>query len=154
MITKAAKETKAQEHLEKNKAHIAEFQQAIDTITEKLKTRAKTHDASKLKEPELTQYTEAEEKLEKFKPGSPEYLKIRDKYDIILSKHFTKNPHHPEHFKNGFNDMSILDLLDVLTDWRLDCGDGDWNKFVDDRRDYYRMDDQVVRIFKNSKKIF
>ena len=153
MITKAAKETKAQEYLEMNKAHIAEFQQAIDTLTEKLKQRAKAHDASKLKEPELTQYTEAEEKLENFKPGSKSYLTFARKEDIILSKHYSKNPHHVEHFKNGFNDMTILDLVDVLTDWRLDCGDEDWNKFVDDRKDYYKMSDQLVDIFKNSKDV-
>ena len=154
MITKAAKETKAQEYLEKNKAHIAEFQQAIDTLTEKLKQRAKTHDASKLKEPELTQYTEAEEKLENFKPGSKSYLTFAQKHHIIFSEHFKKNPHHVEHFKNGFNDMTLLDLIDVLTDWRLDCGDEDWNKFVDDRKEFYGMDNQVVSIFKNSKDIF
>ena len=150
MLTNTAK---TQTYLSNNKTHVYDFQEAINTICKALTTRAKTHDASKLKEPELTQYTEAAEKLEKFKPGSSDYLKIRDKYAIILSKHFTKNSHHPEHFKNGFNDMSILDLVDVLVDWKLDCGDGDWNKFVDDRRDYYGMSDQVVQIFKNSKDV-
>jgi hypothetical protein len=123
MITKTAK---ASSYLEENEAHIAEFQQAIEDLCSALKRRAKTHDASKLKEPELTQYTEAEHELEKFKPGSKSYLTFAQKHSIILDRHYSKNPHHVEHFENGFDDMTILDLIDVLVDWKLDCGDGDW----------------------------
>ena len=150
MITKAAKEST---YLEKNKAHIAEFQQAIATLTEKLKQRAKTHDASKLQEPELTQYTEVEEKLEKHPIGSHNYRSIVKQNKPILDKHYKNNPHHPEHFKNGFNSMTILDLVDVFTDWKLDCGDEDWDSFVDSRTDYYSLSSQLATILKNSKNI-
>jgi hypothetical protein len=32
--------------------------------------------------------------------------------------HYPKNRHHPEHFEDGMNDMNLLDLIEMLADWK------------------------------------
>ena len=34
-----------------------------------------------------------------------------------LKHHYEVNSHHPEHFDNGINDMTIIDVIEMLCDW-------------------------------------
>ncbi len=35
-----------------------------------------------------------------------------------IQKHYKRNSHHPEHYKNGFLDMTELDKLELIADWK------------------------------------
>lgn len=35
-----------------------------------------------------------------------------------LEHHYAMYRHHPEHFQNGVNDMNLIDLVEMLADWK------------------------------------
>lgn len=35
-----------------------------------------------------------------------------------IAHHYAANDHHPEHWPNGVNDMSLLSILEMLCDWK------------------------------------
>jgi hypothetical protein len=35
-----------------------------------------------------------------------------------LDHHYLHNTHHPEHYSNGVEGMSLLDLIEMLMDWK------------------------------------
>lgn len=39
--------------------------------------------------------------------------------------HYLFNPHHPEFYKHGVRDMSLVDLMEMLIDWKSKCLTGD-----------------------------
>jgi len=36
---------------------------------------------------------------------------------VALDHHYKENSHHPEHFVNGIKGMSLIDLVELLSDW-------------------------------------
>jgi Family of unknown function (DUF5662) len=37
---------------------------------------------------------------------------------VALDHHYLHNTHHPEHYPNGIDGMSLLDLVEMLIDWK------------------------------------
>jgi hypothetical protein len=35
-----------------------------------------------------------------------------------LKHHYANNRHHPEHFENGINGMNLLDVIEMVCDWK------------------------------------
>ena len=35
----------------------------------------------------------------------------------VFKMHYANNRHHPEHFKNGIEDMNLIDIIEMLCDW-------------------------------------
>lgn len=83
-----------------------------------LKVRAERHDASKLVSPEVEAFDIATPKLANLEYGSEEYKESLRELGPALKHHFEHNDHHPEHFENGVQDMSLVSLLEMLCDWR------------------------------------
>ena len=64
--------------------------------------------------------------------------------------HYENNTHHPEHFENGIDGMSLLDLLEMFCDWQAACmrhADGDITKSLEINRKRFGMSDQLHNIF-------
>lgn len=38
--------------------------------------------------------------------------------EVALDHHYMVNRHHPEHFEDGINDMNLIDLIEMLVDWK------------------------------------
>lgn len=79
---------------------------------------------------------------------------IRD--DVMrktLDHHNAANRHHPEHHVDGVNDMTLIDLLEMLCDWKAATerhDDGDIGRSLDINRDRFEMGDQLVVILENT----
>lgn len=80
--------------------------------------RAVKHDQSKLYEPEKGVLDEFTPKLKDVTYGSDEYKKNLEGMGEGLKHHYANNSHHPEYYSNGITDMSLLDLLEMLCDWK------------------------------------
>jgi hypothetical protein len=80
--------------------------------------RAHVHDSSKLVSPEVEMFDEFTPKLRDLEYGSDEYKAAIVEMGSALEHHYEHNSHHPEHFPNGIRDMSLLDLLEMLVDWK------------------------------------
>lgn len=103
------------------KSHIARVYGYIDAAVAQLQLRARIHDKSKLDGIEKQAYDEAgPRRLAKSTYGSQEY-KDNFKQGLMpdaITHHYAHNSHHPEHYKFGIAEMSLLDLLEMLADWK------------------------------------
>lgn len=117
--------------------------------------RAQDHDDSKLESPEKELFDEMTPILEKVEYNSPEYKESLDKLKPALDHHYMVNSHHPQHYLNGVNDMTLLDIVEMYCDWKaavLRTKNGDINKSIDINADRFEMSPQLVQIFKNTLK--
>ena len=80
--------------------------------------RGQRHDASKLRPPEVEAFDRLTPKLAATTYGSDEYKALLVELGPALEHHYRANTHHPEHWPNGVADMSLLDLLEMVCDWK------------------------------------
>lgn len=111
------------------------------------------HDASKLQEPEKSMYDKFTPMLRSLTYGSDEYKATLKEMGAALDHHYRVNSHHPEHYPNGINGMSLIDLIEMLADWKaasLRHADGNILKSLEVNRVRFGMSDQLFEIFKNT----
>lgn len=98
--------------------HIGRVRYFIEQVRQNLFLRSHNHDMSKLVEPELAAFDIATPKLADLEYGSEEYKQSLRELGPALQHHFENNDHHPEHYANGVNGMSLMALMEMLCDWR------------------------------------
>jgi len=139
------------------KDHINNVQKFISNITTELTHRGELHDKSKLEEPEFTTFLTYTEKLKGSTYGSDEYKQFLKEMKPALDHHYANNRHHPEHFKNGVDDMNLIDLIELICDWKaatLRHDDGDIKKSIKLNEKRFNLSPQLVKILENSVDIF
>lgn len=139
--------------LAETRLHISRVQHFLNKFIVDLLKRSEEHDASKLVEPELSGFAQNTGKLEKTVFGTPEYKVLLEELQPTISAHYSKNRHHPQHWKNGVNDMTLVDLIEMLADWKA-AGerqkDGNIRKSIEYNAQKYEMSPQLVKIFENT----
>src|SRR6185503_4287825 len=103
---------------EDTKEHIRHVQKFLSNIQNAIGTRLYVHDNSKLQEPEKSMYDIYTPKLRAMTYGSDEYKQCLKEMGVALKHHYENNSHHPEHYPNGINGMSLLDVIEMLADWK------------------------------------
>jgi hypothetical protein len=135
------------------KAHIFRVQEIMDKGIANLIQRMRVHDRSKLHSPEKEMFDQATEKLRGLTYGSDEYKQSLKDLGPALHHHYEHNSHHPEHYENGIAGMSLLDLIEMLCDWKAATErheDGDIRKSIDMNAERFGYDDQLRAIFHNT----
>ena len=99
------------------KKHVFYVRKNVRRLVKEIHARAKVHDASKLEEPERTLLSENFADLGKTPYGTPEYDALLAKIKPALDAHYAQNRHHPEHWPHGIDDMDLVDILELLSDW-------------------------------------
>lgn len=98
--------------------HIHRVRYFLHEMIKELDKRAREHDLSKLENPEAETFGEYTPELAKTEYGTPEYTALLEKVRPAIEHHYSKNRHHPEYHKNGVNDMNLVDLIELLCDWK------------------------------------
>ena len=135
--------------------HKLRVYQLLNMACFELKNRAKNHDKSKLKSPEKELFDEYTPKLAGCTYGSDEYKEYLKGLKIALDHHYANNSHHPEHYKNGINDMDLFDLIEMFFDWKAASerhNDGNILKSIEINKNRFGLSDQIVSIFNNTVK--
>ena len=91
------------------------------------------------------------------KYGSKEYEEIRDKMlNEGLKHHYEANRHHPEHFKNGINDMTLIDVVEMFCDWYAASKNSDtgFEAGLKMNKNKFKMSEQLYQIFKNTYDVY
>lgn len=135
--------------------HIEKVRNYINRVISNLLGRAEKHDQSKLESPEVELFTEYTPKLAACTFGSEEYNRFKKEMGVALEHHYARNAHHPEHHKNGINDMTLLDLVEMLVDWKAASerhNDGNILKSIEHNGQRFEMSPQLIRIFENTAK--
>lgn len=98
--------------------HRLRVEQLLGKVRYLLDIRAVYHDASKLQPAEKPYFDALGESLKGVKYGSRQYRAALERLRPALVHHYANNPHHPESRKGGIGEMTLIDLLEMLADWR------------------------------------
>lgn len=103
---------------EETKKHVLFVKRFLDIIVFSLIKRAMCHDKSKLNSPEVRVFAKYTPKLAKSTYGSAEYKGFLKGMGKALEHHYKNNRHHPEYFEDGIKGMNLLDLVEMICDWK------------------------------------
>lgn len=133
--------------------HIHAVRALLSAMIEELDNRARNHDQSKLESPEKEIFGEHTPELAKTEYNSPEYKALLEKVKPAIDHHYANNRHHPEHWPKGINDMTLIDLVEMLCDWKAATQrnkNGNIRTSIDKNKDRFNMSEQLVQIFHNT----
>lgn len=137
--------------------HIEKVRYYIRMITDRLTTRGVNHDKTKLESPEVELFTEYTPRLASTQYGSEEYKESLAGLKPALDHHYANSRHHPEHFNKGIADMNLVDIVEMLCDWKAASErqrDGNLLKSIEQNAQRFGYDDQLKQIFLNTAKLF
>lgn len=135
--------------------HISSVRKRVWDCVINLLKRGDNHDLSKLESPEKELFDEYTPKLKDSTYGSDEYKGFLKGLKVALDHHYENNSHHPEHYENGISGMSLLDLLEMICDWKAATerhADGDISKSIEINQQRFGYTDELKSILKNTAK--
>ena len=137
-----------QEHIRKVQARL---QEAISNLT----IRAAYHDRSKLAEPEKSVLDAKAGALGELRYGTAEYAAALAAVDMqpFLAHHYAHNDHHPQHYQDGVNGMSLLAILEMLADWKAAgerVKEGSMAQSLEVNKGRFGLSDQLYAIIVNT----
>ncbi len=138
---------------EKNEKHIEQVKEYMNGFLVSLMARMQAHDQTKLRSPEAEIFEEYTPKLAECTYGSEEYKRYLSEMEVALDHHYAHNPHHPEHFENGVADMTLIDLIEMVCDWKaasMRHDDGDIRESIRINRDRFNLDVDIGTIIENT----
>lgn len=136
--------------------HIEKVRKYIRFFTDKLTNRGVCHDMAKLEPPEVELFAEYTPKLATTEYNSEEYKQCLAGLKPALDHHYATYRHHPEHFSNGVNDMNLVDIVEMLADWKAASErqhNGNLLTSIEQNAIRFKMSDQLKQILLNTAKL-
>lgn len=136
--------------------HIETVRKYIRFLIDKLDIRGVKHDASKLESPEVELFAEYTAALHTLSYDSEAYKNSLEELKPALDHHYASNRHHPEHFVEGVNDMTLIDIAEMFCDWKastLRQNDGNLLKSIELNAERFKMDKQLKNILMNTARM-
>ena len=136
--------------------HIENVRKYIRFVIDKIDNRGVKHDASKLDSPEVELFAEHTLQLATLGYGTEAYNHALEELKPALDHHYASNRHHPEHFVNGINDMTLIDIIEMFCDWKastLRHNDGNLLKSIELNAERFNMDGQLKAILMNTARM-
>ena len=112
-----------------------------------------SYDRSKLQPEELDIFVEYSPKLKASEYNSPEYHRNLAEMKVALEHHYAHNLHHPEHHSKGIMGMTLIDLIEMLVDWKASTErgpNGDIYKSIEVNKERFNIPEPIVQILKNT----
>jgi hypothetical protein len=137
--------------------HIAAVRGYLLDAVKELIDRSHDHDVSKLQEPERGMFDKYTPLLRDTTYGSDQYKAYLKEMGEALSHHYAANRHHPEHHENGIKDMTLLDVIEMLADWKaatLRHADGDLERSIAQNADRFGYGPEMFRLLLNTAREF
>ena len=134
-------------------SHIRRVQRLIGDVIKNLIERSCVHDSTKLNDPEAGTFAVMTGKLKGCTYGSDEYKVFLAEMKPALDHHYAHNSHHPEHWPGGIKDMSLLDLIEMLIDWKAASErhvDGSIAKSLDHNKVRFGYGDELDAILRRT----
>ena len=128
----------------------------VNIITNELLVRAHSHDESKLHEPELPIFNRVTPILKELTYGTVEYSDQLDTMKVALDHHYSSNRHHPQYFESGILDMNLIDIVEMLCDWKAATErmkDGDIYESIRINKDRFEFSDELEKILINTARL-
>lgn len=119
--------------------------------------RSLSHDRSKTEDPERAVFDEFTPKLRDSTYGSEEYKGYLAEMKVALDHHYAHNRHHPEFHDAGIAGMTLVDLIEMLADWRAATerhADGSLVRSLAVQKERFGISDQLEAILWNTARAF
>ncbi len=135
--------------------HIQNVRTKLYRVVADLLQRALEHDASKLEPPEKEVYDKYTPLLANLEYGTDAYREVLTKMKVGIDHHYSVSRHHPESFADSINGMNLIDLLEMLVDWKS-AGErhkkypGDIFKSIEINAERFKIDPQLKQILLNT----
>ena len=130
-------------------SHIREVGYLVAKVCRALVIRAVTHDQSKLLPPEKEAFDQITPRLRGTTYGSEQYRATLQEMRPAIEHHQTNNRHHPEYHKDGISGMTLIDLIEMLCDWKaatLRHDDGDLRRSLALNAERFGISEQLLSI--------
>ncbi len=137
-------------------AHILRVQELLASVVAELVQRGIGHDRSKVEDPERATFDEYTPKLKASTYGSEEYRSFLAGMGEGLRHHYEANRHHPEHFADGIAGMTLIDLTEMLADWKAATerhSDGDLGRSLEVQRKRFAIEPQLWQVLRNTAEL-
>lgn len=122
-------------------------------VVAELAQRAVSHDLSKTVEPERSAFDRYTPQLRDCTYGSEQYDAALTALAPALEHHYDANRHHPQHHPDGVDSMTLVDLLEMLADWKASGerhADGSMSRSLAVSVPRFGIDPQLARILANT----
>ena len=122
-------------------------------LTKIIDKRSREHDATKLDPIEKEIFDKVTPKLKTLTYGSDEYNEQLKEMDKALKHHYKNNSHHPEHYEDGISGMDLIDLVEMICDWKAASerhDDGDIMKSIEINQKRFGYSDELKSILRNT----
>lgn len=133
--------------------HILRVRELLYIVQNKLEARGFAHDQSKLGPDEKPIFDRVTVKLKGLTYVSDEYKASLKELGPVLEHHYANNSHHPEHYQNGVDGMSLFDVIEMLCDWKAAGerhADGSIERSLRVNRERFKISDQLHAILENT----
>ena len=133
--------------------HVNEVRQNLWTLIRELDRRASVHDASKFESPEAEVFAENTPKLAKTEYGGPEYQELLKTVKVAIDHHYSKHDHHPEYYNKGIEEMDLLQIIEMLSDWVAATKrnkNGNIHRSIELNTERFKMTPQLASILRNT----
>ena len=137
----------------KTMRHIETVRNFLDCCVKALIVRGVEHDQSKLQPPEAEVFETYTPKLRDSVYGSDEYKALLSEMRPAIEHHNSLNRHHPEYFKGGIAEMNLIDVLEMLCDWKastLRHATGDIYKSLEINQKRFGYSDELKKLMLNT----
>lgn len=134
-------------------AHINRVRALLSECVTNIVERTRVHDASKLLPPEKEAFDRVTGKLKGMTYGSAEYKTALAELGPALKHHYAHNSHHPEFYEAGIDGMSLLDLIEMLCDWKAAGerhADGSIKRSFEVNRERFKVGEQLQGVLENT----
>lgn len=136
--------------------HIQWLMEGMAWVQGQLMLRMLSHDRTKIGESELDAYAEIVPGFKNLQYGTEEHKAHGKRLGPAWKHHTEHNRHHPEHFESGISDMTLIDLVEMVCDWRAASMRGgyfDWERSLDQAKKNHGIDQQLFEILGNTCKL-
>lgn len=133
--------------------HSRRVDELLLEILTRIQDRLTRHDQSKLEDPEKEVFDEFSPKLGKLEYGSQEYKDSLLQMQPALVHHYAHNRHHPEYHEAGIGGMTLVDLIEMLADWKAATErnkNGDLAKSLAIQKERFEISDQLLQVLENT----
>ena len=135
--------------------HIEGVKNYLKVISILLDSRGLMHDSTKKSDEEYNYYKMANSVNRNDFKTYEEYLDyVKPTLNKGLKHHYENNRHHPEYHKNGVDDMNLIDILEMVADWKISIEQN--GKNVEEEIQYnfkkYNISEQLQKIILNTYK--
>jgi len=133
--------------------HIFRVRELLNAVRCEIMQREADHDASKMLSPEVETFDIYTEKLKDCTYGSDEYKQYLAEMKPALDHHYEHNRHHPEWHSQGIDGMNLIDIMEMLADWKA-AGErhanGSIARSLEVNKERFGLSDQLVKILANT----